>query len=407
MPILLIGFSLIDVFVPVFQWSLTEIPSYVSVDIPKEDYTVAVLYYGLFYVLMLLPLLFLKIKSEVIKNVIYNHRRLLNIGWLFAILSILSFAITVMQNGGIAEWLFNISFSRFNGGLSEEVNTSVLQILPVRTCFNAIVFISFSERKSVKKGTSRVYTFIFPIIALSLSLLTFFRGSILMLILGFVFSEFIRINKLEKAASEIRKMKLRLLKLVFFAILIFGIYGQIREYLIKQRFQDDFVLNEGPSFVFVGHGGHSLAAIINYYKSTNNYLNGNTYIDMLLLPIPRSIYKTKPIWYGIDDITRRMGWPETTQSAVTIPGEAFANFGFLGLFMAFVWGALLFILIKINNKFNGFFWLTPSVFLYIVSTSNWMAFTGFVNQLMLLIMVCCILYVVTDKKRLVFNEKYT
>ena len=58
------------------------------------------------------------------------------------------------------------------------------------------------------------------------------------------------------------------------------------------------------------------------------------HILMLLLLIPRAIYKSKPEWYGIDDITTGMGWPSSSQSAVTMPGETYANFGWFGLFVA-------------------------------------------------------------------------
>jgi hypothetical protein len=109
-------------------------------------------------------------------------------------------------------------------------------------------------------------------------------------------------------------------------------------------------------------------------------MNGRTIIDMLLLPIPRAIWTAKPVWYGIDDITRSMGWPESTQSAVTMPGELYANFAVWGLPLMWIYGWLFGVMRTyrfdpVVRYIYGFI-LVPMML-----PTFWMAFTGFVNQL--------------------------
>ena len=77
------------------------------------------------------------------------------------------------------------------------------------------------------------------------------------------------------------------------------------------------------------------------YGHDLDFLMGKTYIDMLLLPIPRAIYKSKPEWYGIDDITTGMGWPSSSQSAVTMQVKLTQIFGWFGLFVAVFYGCFL------------------------------------------------------------------
>ena len=99
---------------------------------------------------------------------------------------------------------------------------------------------------------------------------------------------------------------------------------------------------------------------------------------MLLLPVPRTIYTSKPEWYGIDDITRGMGWPPTTQYAVTMPGEMYANFGFLGAPLIALFGMIFgaFYRKRLDPRFLFVYAmiLLPSMFV-----TFWMSFTGFMN----------------------------
>jgi hypothetical protein len=143
-----------------------------------------------------------------------------------------------------------------------------------------------------------------------------------------------------------------------------------------------------PTFITAGHGLLGISHIVAEYGQSVPFLGGKTYFDMLLLPVPRTIYTAKPAWYGIDDITRGLGWPESTQSAVTMPGEAFANFGLFGLLMAIPMG-LLFGQLEKTMRVNiiRYLLLGPTVFFQMVAVTNWMSFTGFMNAAQLLIIL--------------------
>jgi len=140
-----------------------------------------------------------------------------------------------------------------------------------------------------------------------------------------------------------------------------------------------------------GQGLNGVAYVVSAYSSSTPYFWGKTYLDMLLLPVPRWIYSSKPDWYGIDDITRAMGWPDTTQSAVTIPGEAFANFGWFGLPVALVFGVIFWALYALSARAaTRNLVIFPSVTFYVLFVTNWMSMTGLMNQLLPLLCVVAV-----------------
>ena len=141
-----------------------------------------------------------------------------------------------------------------------------------------------------------------------------------------------------------------------------------------------------------GPGLFGISMIISHYPDKIGYFDGKTILDMLLLPVPRSIYTSKPSWYGIDEITRAMGLPSTTQNAVTMPGELIANFGPLGLPFMMIIGLFYGYVVKISKKsiivyYIYTFWIFQSI-----STMNWMGFTGLINSIVILPPIGIILF---------------
>lgn len=135
--------------------------------------------------------------------------------------------------------------------------------------------------------------------------------------------------------------------------------------------------------VLRGEGLVGLSSIVAYYPSELSYLGGTTIRDMLLLPIPRSIWRDKPSWYGIAQITRGMGEPSSTQSAVTIPGELYANFGPLGVLGTFVFGLFFGYFHRMRHG-RRFRYVYAAILLPLVFVTFWMSTTGFVNGLLAL-----------------------
>jgi hypothetical protein len=133
--------------------------------------------------------------------------------------------------------------------------------------------------------------------------------------------------------------------------------------------------------VLRGEGLIGLSSIIAYFPGRQPYLGGKTIGDMLLLPIPRSIWREKPPWYGIAEVTRAMGEPTSTQSAVTIPGELYANFGPAGVLGTFGFGLLFGYVHRLRHGVR-FRYLYAAVLLPLMFVTFWMATTGLVNGLL-------------------------
>lgn len=143
-----------------------------------------------------------------------------------------------------------------------------------------------------------------------------------------------------------------------------------------------------PTVLTAGAGLLGVSKIVAQYGTTVDYFRGKTYLDMALLPVPRAIYRSKPKWYGIDDISKRMGWPETTQSAVTMPGEAFANFGLAGLLMAIPMGAGFGLMWRLASRSKVRLILVgPTLFFQAVTVTMWMSFTGLMNAMPLIVLL--------------------
>jgi hypothetical protein len=133
------------------------------------------------------------------------------------------------------------------------------------------------------------------------------------------------------------------------------------------------------SRVLRGEGLIGLSAILGYYPEHHPFLGGKTIHDILLLPVPRALWKDKPTWYGVSDITAGYGEPSGTVSAVTMPGELYANYGAAGLAGMIIYG-LVFGFIHVYRRGARLSFLYSFLLLPLVFACFWMGLTGFVNQ---------------------------
>jgi hypothetical protein len=209
-------------------------------------------------------------------------------------------------------------------------------------------------------------------------------------------------EKKARGKSKSNKIFFILILLGFF---LFTSYGGIRNYYNSNSttqnnplsFKESLLL-EGAR-LFRGEGLIGFTRIINAYPNSVDYLLGKTYLDTMLLIVPRSIYTTKPEWYGVSDISRGMGGPDTTQDAVTVPGEAYANFGPTGISLVVIFGALYGFFHRYKNhsryKYAYAFIIIPSIF-----PLFWMSLTGFVNNMLALPFAMIVLALVVQGRRL-------
>lgn len=392
--IFLLLLAAVDVLFPAIYWS-----HYGQVDNPPwlnplsaDTIQAALCYYTIFLVLLTVSFLAVQKDSSPRFDPAESQRapnRLRTAAWALFTLTLVKMVLEIFAFGGVDAWL--LSRIVFASTADAEMLTgpgSILAALPLRDAFQAVVGVGFFYRKRLG---SKLFGFFFPAAALGLAALTFLRGSMLAWAITLIFAEVMR-RRCEYRAH--RKWSGRQIRFALVAaaavVLSIYVYGSFRDSLRGAASGGDEAAPELaiPSFLTVGHGLLGVSHIVAEYGQSVGFLWGKTYFDMLLLPVPRAIYPSKPQWYGIDDITRGMGWPETTQSAVTMPGEAFANFGYVGLLMALPLGLLLGLLQRVAVAHQmRFLMLGPTIFFQIVSVANWMSFTGIMNALPLVVIL--------------------
>jgi hypothetical protein len=313
-------------------------------------------------------------------------------------------------------YLLSILFDiRLSGGLTPFLNKRMLRILvreaPVysngisgwtlrmSTSFlkSAFVLGGFFFYCRFRSRTSHWAGFICVAVCFGLAATTFFRGALLGLGLGFFVLENQRLLENGSCISAILKKNKYLVWAPFACLLLFVGYGVVRDYMQVKASREllRWTMDPESTWSAVGqelerfrHGPSlmGLASVTEYFSVPEGRLDGRTLKDMLLLPVPRSIYKDKPDWYGIDDISKALRWPGSTQSAITMPGELYANFGPQGLCLMLAFGMFFGLLFRFSSH-PYFHFAYPFVWLPMMLVSFWMSLTGIMNELIRLPLV--------------------
>ena len=407
------GLSIIDTFLPSIIYVIygfETLPPWIN-PYTNAEMSIGLLYYTLFYIIMFSIMIALAKgnQSEWLKSFqrdnLYIRKRI--DFFLVMICSILFIGLfyEISSYGGISEWIFNKFTFRFDPNPRDRNLLEIFLItFPWRALFNSLVFLAFLYR--FRFNRPKAYGIFFPLLGIFFALSTSFRGSILIFLLGLFFMENIRIyihrkseykSSFGKGRETINKP--RYYVFAFLTLSAFIAYGSIRGNYVDEvlgREQD----NQSAVYLVLsqGSGIQGITSIMKRYGNDLDYLMGKTYIDMLLLPIPRVIYTSKPEWYGIDDITTGMGWAESSQSAVTMPGEAYANFGWFGLSIAILYGLFFGLFLRlINNKGGIHVVLYASVIIPIIFVSNWMSFTGIMNMFFTTVFLFVLLFLIKTR----------
>jgi hypothetical protein len=398
--VILTGLAALDTFIPGVLWPVFGMPDlpWWETPIAPRYLTIGLIYYLLFYLLMLAPVLGIPRRELSVDVRRIDSSRL---AWLLVITlacAVLALLAQVAAYGGWVEWFWQRTKIRWVPAPAQAhgVMTALLVKIPWRTIFNSMVLCAFHFRYDLKKPY--LYGVVFPLCAVALAITTFFRGSVLLLLLGLAFVEFLRLRKANSRAAGAtdfarrlnRRTTIKIVLSVGVASSAFVGYGIARAHFEKITWGVSESPSSRVSHVFLqGSGLDGIGHIVQDYGSEIPYFMGRTYFDMLLLPLPRAVYPAKREWYGITDISNAMGWPESTQSAVTIPGEAFANFGWLGLLIAPLFGRFLAELFKfcVRMPESPLVFLYPGVLMYILFIANWMSFTGVMNLFISFILV--------------------
>jgi oligosaccharide repeat unit polymerase len=401
---ILLVLSIFDTAIPGVLWSIYGFNQAVDWknNLSEFELIKGLSFYIAFYLLMLLFYYWTSILNNempIKRSLVINEKRFLKIALLVVFLWILTLFLQIQAAGGVSEYFIKKAIQRWSGGLSETDNSNllltVLNIFKWDFIINAIALLGLYNLSNFK--FTFFWKYLLPLLCLIIAALTFFRGAIVTVFVGFFFISYLN-NRNKKI-----KIKLNLSKLIAFsiAILFFFIFSLTRDSLNREHTNSDEIANKGSYFYDLfsqGSGIEAVSHIVSRYGNDLEYFYGKTYFDMLLLPIPRSIYTTKPEWYGIDDITRKMGWAESSQSAVTLPGEAYANFGWFGILLAPFLGMFF---SKLNNFLSRddspLFVIYPCLVITGVMVSNWMAFTGIMNQVITFVILYLLLKFIIEK----------
>src|SRR5437867_3287439 len=243
----------------------------------------------------------------------------------------------------------------------------------------AIIFFVHSRSR-----TSRLLWFLAGLVVASLRL---FRGSVLVYLLALAVLEQEGVQRFGRHLTRLlqrREVRRRVYAFLAIGAVLFTGYGVLRNVAtarsgrLEMTFGNSMMI-EMDRFVR-GEGLVGLASVLDFYPRNAQFFHGKTIRDMLLLPVPRLIWPSKPSWYGIDDITRTMGWPQSTGSPVSMPGELYANFGYPGIALMFVYGLLFGAFAAMAGssrvRFIYALFLLPAML-----PTFWMGFTGFMNHL--------------------------
>lgn len=403
-------FCIIDVYLPGILWKLFGYPRTVNWMLPLTEKIVeeGICYYLLYYILFLSVLVVASRRSVCVVNRARPKRRnLRNITfgvWFMLFCTLYVISQEILLYGGINSWfLSKLSFSgaRVTGEVGRTFSFAFIRPVVI---FCAMVGLAFFYREHFRNKW--IYSYVMPFLAVILSMVTAYRGLVLFVIVTLAFIETERNKNIyhkDASGNKPRKqLKLMILTTISF-VFIFSIYSGVRDgyrSMVASGVTSKFEIKNTNIF-YKGYGLIGVSQIVAQYGETQKHLDGKTYFDMLMLPVPRLIYTSKPVWYGTDDITILMGWPKTTMSAVSMPGEAFANFGIYGLFVAVLFGALYgFVYKKIQISSYHYLLITPTVSFQMMSTTNWMSFTGFMNSLISVM----VLYTVASLLRLLHGR---
>lgn len=237
---------------------------------------------------------------------------------------------------------------------------------------------------------------VLPLSGWLLTLTTFYRGSQLNFFLSLALLETCRIGIAHiHPHSQLGRtrapghglLSTRAKVLASVGVVLFVLYGAFRQY--NSSFQYGRPVSAGQALssqageFLRGWGVVGLTSVLHAYPASDRYIGGSSFTSTLLMPVPRLIWPDKPERYGAEVVTRRMGWLTTTQSAITMPGELYANFGLAGILFTGVFGLLFGMIYRLRLRPTFFFayafFLPQAVLL-----THWMSSTGLMTALTLL-----------------------
>ena len=313
----------------------------------------------------------------------------------------------IQQYGGLQSYIDTFVKLRRTLELADRsfIETAILTAsLTARDLILMLTAVLFALRR---KGAYWVWMVV--LLGLAVSLSTFYRGTVFVYVLMLAAGEQQRLQLLysetkranggylasTRAGTAARNALVsRPAILVVLAFLGLTVVGAVRTFLAGPLWGATVTAQESLRAeldrLIEGPGLYGLTAIMEHFPTAQDFMGGQTIFHQLARWVPRAIWSSKPEAYGASEIHAALGYPESTLSAITIPGEFYANFGLPGVLLmlavGFLFGRLNF------NRYHAiwqFFYATAGMSLVI--SVGWFSVTGFMSWLAPALMLAVIL----------------
>lgn len=281
------------------------------------------------------------------------------------------FGILVDANAEL-RWRLSSDVAGKSGVLLETIGQ--LKNLLVPACYVGYIFVLAKDSRITRSGILRALVVAFLVLALAFNMLTGFRSSVVLVLLGIFVMHYYFAPR-----SNIRWGRVALLVVVVIVV---------TSAMTRLRYADNTNASKNIMSALVErHIFESLWAIDSQVPNHIPYYLGQTYVEMFVYRfIPRSIWAGKPKIYGSDRITEDVLHSVSlfhSHNGVSIQGELYANFGLFGVIVGGgLWGLLMRSIYRfLTNRrtslsiaMYAFFWVSIPVFIEFGTTRlvNWM-----------------------------------
>lgn len=393
--------AIVDVYIPAIMGSITGRYYSLPYDRPMDDSEAvnAILIEGFALLLLFIGYYITSIKNKVKdESRYYIKKKTLFVLFLGSVLFyFLNMYFEIQSMGNLLDFYDSkVNRAYMNTSGNQTALGSMVYLIseivgPIRLITLSIVIINKDQFSFKERAFVYFFTFLVPVFGL-------LRGSFANIFVCIMASyEYISRNKVSRK-NLVKKIKYILIA----GVSVFIVYGGIRSMLSDQNLEGG---GSGSSFsenmveTLQGSVGPSLFAIVSSYRYQESHplFWGQSYGEMLMFVVPRSILPNKPKVYGIQTLNIAKGYPEITMDAITMPGEAIMNFGILGLLIMLLWGVAFRFIDGFKRYPRMKYYLAASIFA-IASTSNWMSFTGFFAQTKYMIITYLLLTLVIKKR---------
>lgn len=267
-----------------------------------------------------------------------------------------------------------------------------------------IMLMMFSMMLSHRREFSKNYFRLSIIFIVLVCLLSLSRGTILGFFISVVAVFEFDVYRNGGLTCKVRKI---IFKFAIIGVCAFLLFGGLRNTLQQSHFSGDKTSVMKSAIEAANNTfGNSLIALtrtVRYVESGKRLFGGQSYGEMFLSLVPRSIMPNKPKLYGVQTLTMAEGSPESTMDAITMPGELIINFGYFGILFMILWGAMFRLIDNFRYKKRMKYYLASAIFT-ISTTCSWMSFTGFFAQTKYILIYYIVLKFVTSaKKKYIIN----